>query len=111
MNMAWERPKTIKLYLHPPEARKLITLWPDFKVVSADTDPIKDTGEFNSCGIRFLFTEKAIAPGWEKTNFVVRSDGIPVHILKTTIDHIEYLLEVFCNWNEIPQTFIRLTAT
>ncbi|MCM8815081.1 MAG: hypothetical protein NC931_03760 [Candidatus Omnitrophica bacterium] len=109
--MDWERPKTIKLYLHPPEAKRLITLWPDFKVVSAETDPIKDKGEFNAGGIRFLFTEKAVAPEWEKTKFAVRSDGIPVHTLKTTIDHIEYLLEVFCSFNEIPRTFIRLTAT
>jgi len=109
--MEWERPKTIKLYLHPPEVKKLITIWPDFKIVSSDVDPIKGTWFFNSTGIRFLFGEKAIAPDWKKSQFIVRSDGIPVHFLKTSIDDIEYLIECFCTWKEIPETYIRLTVT
>jgi len=109
--MSWEKPKTIKLYLHPPEAEKLVTLWPDFKIVCADTDPVKDTHHFNSYGIRFLFGEKAIAPDWEKTCFSVRSDGIPVHSMKTNLEEIEYLVETFCSWKEKPEVFIRLTVT
>ncbi|MCX7706029.1 MAG: hypothetical protein N2115_07235 [bacterium] len=109
--MSWERPKTIKLYLHPPEARKLITLWPDFKVVCADTDPVENTRNFNSHGIRFLFGERAIVPDWTKSQFIVRSDGIPVHFLKTNLEEFEYLVETFSSWDENPKTFVRLTIT
>ncbi len=109
--MSWERPKTIKLYIHPPEALRLITIWPDFKIVSAHTDPKKDSRFFDSFGMRFLFGSCAKAPNWKDAEFIVRSDGIPVHCLKIKIDEMEYLVEVFASWKEIPETFVRLTIT
>ncbi|MCM8816651.1 MAG: hypothetical protein NC913_03970 [Candidatus Omnitrophica bacterium] len=109
--MAWEKPKTIKLYLHPPEARKFITIWPDFKLVCAEVDPIEGTHNFNAYGIRVLFGENSIAPDWTKSQFIVRSDGIPVHFLKTNFEEFEYLVEAFCSWEEKPKTFVRLTIT
>ena len=33
---AWERPRTNKIYLHPPFAERLQILWPDFKVTNSD---------------------------------------------------------------------------
>lgn len=109
--MAWEKPKTIKLYLHPPEAKKLITIWPDFKIVCSETDPVNDTYFFNATGIRFLFGKLAVAPDWEKSSFIIRSDGIPVHCLKTNFDEIEYFVECFTTWEKDPQVFVRLTIT
>ncbi len=102
--MSWERPKTIKIYLHPPEVRRFITIWPDFKVVCAESDPIEGTNMFNAFGIRFLLGENAIAPDWTESRFIVRSDGIPVHCLKTVFEECEYLVEAFCSWEEVPKT-------
>ncbi len=107
----WEKPKTIKMYLHPPEARELITIWPDFKIVSSEVDPIQGTGFFNATGMRFLFGKSAVSPDWKKSEFIVRSDGIPVHCLKTTFDEIEYFIECFTTWDENPEVFVRLTIT
>ena len=32
--MAWQQPKTTKIYLHPPLARRQVTVWPDLKLIS-----------------------------------------------------------------------------
>lgn len=109
--MAWERPETIKLYLHPPEAKKLITIWPDFKIVCSETDPVGGTRYFNADGMRFLFGKSAVQPDWKKSEFIVREDGIPVHCLKTNLDEIEYSVECFATWEENPEVFVRLTLT
>ncbi|MCL4378912.1 MAG: hypothetical protein M1409_11175 [Actinobacteria bacterium] len=54
--MNWKKPKTIKLYLHPPEAKRLITLWPDFKLICAHVDTIKENlNQFSASGLRFIF--------------------------------------------------------
>ncbi len=108
--MSFDRPRTIKLYLHPPEAASLVTLWPDFKVVSkpvrADPDAPAD-----GAGARFLFGPAAQAPDWRAARFEVRADGIPIHALCAVDDDFDIRLECFCSWDRQPVTYLKLTLT
>ncbi len=108
--MSFARPKTIKLYLHPPQATHMVTLWPDFKVaakpINADT-----TAPSNGYGVRFLFGAAAAAPDWQATRYETRPDGIPIHSLHATSDDIAIRLETFCAWDARPVIYCKLTLT
>jgi len=108
--MLWERPKTIKLYLHVPKSQRYITLWPDFKVIDREFDP-PDPDEPAAYGVRFLFGEQCSAPDWQQTVWHVRSDGIPVHAIHTTQEDLEAELEAFSSWDEPARTYLKLTLT
>jgi hypothetical protein len=95
--MPWERPKTTKLYLQPPACDRLITLWPDLKVVDqAATAPPGETQD--SFGVHLLFGPEARALPWEETRFRVRGDGIPVHWLRATCEDFHIEVEAFSAW-------------
>lgn len=117
--MSWERPKTIKLYLSPPEADRLITVWPDFKVISKKNQPDKEVPNNDSFkkvpnddsfGIHFILGVSAKALDWQKTKFIVREDGIPVQTLISNFNDFSLKLESFCNFDAFPHTFIKLTV-
>lgn len=105
--MAWERPKTIKLYLSSPEAKRLITLWPEFKIVNKKMEPVKDEPD-DDFGIHFIFGAAAKALNWKDTKFRVREDGIPVHILLAEHEGFSLEMESFCNFGAEPYTFVKV---
>jgi hypothetical protein len=106
---AWERPRTIKLCVQAPEANRLVTLWPDFKAVSACAEQTPENAEQN-IGLRFLFGEEAAMPDWKQTRFDLRADGIPVHALCTDYGDCAYRLEAFCSWGTVPVTYLKLSV-
>ena len=105
--MPWKRPKTIKLYLSPPEAKRLITVWPDFKIINKAVDN-KEGGPDDDFGIHFVFGARAQALNWRKTGFRVRADGLPVHTLLGKHEGFSLELESFCDFGAEPRTFIKL---
>jgi hypothetical protein len=108
--MSWKRPKTIKVYLHPPEAKRLITLWPDFKIVDRKIETIKGEAP-DDFGIHFVFGKEARALDWHQIRFKIRPDGIPVHTLAAAQAQTSFELESFCSWDALPDTYARLTIT
>ena len=107
--MSWKRPKTIKFYLNPPEAERLITVWPDFKVVSKKIQTSKEEPA-DDFGVHFIFGQSGETLNWQKTKFNVRKDGIPVHTLLSKYKDFRVELESFCNFAAQPATFIRFTV-
>ncbi len=107
--MYFDQPKTIKLYLHPPAAGSMITLWPDFKIVNKPvrSDPARQNEGF---GLRFLFGPQAWMPDWRRAAFRIRPDGAPVHALVTAWEDFEVELHSFCTWDIQPVTHIRLAV-
>jgi hypothetical protein len=104
-SMSWRRPKTIKLCLHPPEAERLVTLWPDGKVVNTEVDR-SDRG----FGLRLLHGGDAQEFDWTRTQFRVRPDGIPVHGMEMQTGDLVLTLEAFCTWERSPLTYVRVTV-
>jgi len=123
--MKWQRPKTIKLYLSPPDAERLITLWPDFKIINKKVMSIseqdwKNRGRLDcfpkpakipdDFGLHFLFGPDARPLNWKQTAFDVRADGIPVHAVRADSNGFALELESFCAWQRSPETFAKLTV-
>jgi hypothetical protein len=108
--MPFDKPRTIKLYVQPPQATHSVTLWPDFKVVAKPVcaDP---AAPFNGFGLRVLFGSDARMPDWPSTRFDIRPDGIPVHALCAQDDDVTIRMECFCAWGARPVTWIKLSLT
>ena len=56
-SMKWQRPKTTRVYIHPPMSNRMYTLWREGKVVLGDAKVAMNEEYFDlvSSGIRFLF--------------------------------------------------------
>ncbi|MEM3423838.1 MAG: hypothetical protein QXE51_04670 [Nitrososphaeria archaeon] len=106
-NNNWQRPKTTKLYLHPPEASRIITLWPDFKVINKKVAPGEREIE-DAYGLWFIFGEDGIPLQWDLTQIEVSPKGYPIYTLKAEKDFFTLNMEIFCSWQTNPITYIRL---
>ena len=107
---AWERPRTNKIYLHPPFAERLQILWPDFKVTNSDiADDNRHIREHGS-GFIVLRGEEMEQVDYRNTEFLPVQGGIPAY---TVVSHgdIELRLEVFSDHQRNAALFARLTAT
>ena len=48
----WQQPKTIRIYLHPPFAERLIIMWPDFKISNSElVDNNEHTNQYASASV------------------------------------------------------------
>jgi len=108
--MAWDQPRTIKLYLHPPLCRRQITLWPDLKLVSKMVGPAKGVAP-DDHGIRFLCGEGAEPVNWLASEWNVRDDGLPLPELHARWGAFDLTLEAFCEHASQPTTWLRLRVT
>ena len=107
---AWERPRTNKIYLHPPFAERLQILWPDFKVTNSDiADDNRHIREHGS-GFIVLRGEEMEQVDYRNTEFLPVQGGIPAY---TVVSHgdIELRLEVFSDHQRNAALFARITAT
>ena len=75
----WERPFTAKRYLHPPFAERMLTMWPDLRVISGDV--VEQTGGYLSGGYRILVGEALLPPDFTAVQYHVRPDGVPLHAI------------------------------
>jgi hypothetical protein len=107
---AWQRPKTTKLYVHPPFAERFITLWPDFKIVNGliTDEPVKS---YEAFGMLFFVGDPLRHLDWQKTRFITRDDGIPVHHLLHEAGDYRLEMECFCSMTRDPVTYCRVTLT
>ena len=75
----WERPFTVKRYLHPPRAEEVVTMWPDGKIlfepVSADTWPWL----YTASTVKLLLGETFEEIDFKCIRYERDKDGIPVH--------------------------------
>jgi hypothetical protein len=107
--LSFYRPKTTKLYLHPPLAERFITLWPDFKVVNGEiTDrPVK---AYQAFGFLLLTGQSFNHLDWLRTRFSTRPDGLPIYYLTYDAGDYTLSLEVFCSHERTPVTYCRITV-
>lgn len=106
---SWERQKTTKLYLHPPRSERMVTFWPDFKVVNS---PIKR--ELRQGARAFGFIILAGDPAqplcWQNSAFSVREDGIPIPAINQSEADFDLTMEAFCDTDRAPAVYVRLTV-
>ncbi len=114
--MAWQQPKTSKIYLHPPLARRQVTVWPDLKLISKGVAkprvvPAPGHSPGDDHGVRFLFGETAETVDWGRTDISSHEDGLPLPTMRARHGGLEIELRAFCSWDEEPVTYARLRIT
>ena len=94
-NALWQRPKTTRVYFHPPMSERMYTLWREGKVIFSDnTFSIGDDYfDIISSGIRFLFGDGEL--DFRSNEYRVREDGVPIHSLVGGYDGLEVLITVY----------------
>ena len=119
----WERPITIKRYLHPPMSERIFTLWVEGKILFGEVN-VKDfvvgsnykVGrnyyfDLESCFMWMLHGKDAQQFDFRKTKTVITEDGAPVHAVVMEKDDVEVKLEGFCNTVRKSSCFARITIT
>ena len=107
--ITWQRPRTTKIYLHPPYAERLQILWPDFKITNSDiVDSDKHIREHGN-GFIVLRGEDMEQVDYKETVFAPVSGGLPIYKVISKGD-IELTLEAFSNFERNSTIFARITA-
>ena len=94
-SIKWQRPKTTRVYIHPPVSSRMYTLWREGKVVLGDAAVALNEQYFSlvSSGIRFLFGDGEL--DFHTNEYKIREDGIPVHKLLGKTDKLSVELTAY----------------
>ena len=106
----WQKPKTTKLYLHPPLSERIALLCPDMKLLDLS---LRDDGTHvgqDGIGVIFLHGEELCGFDADGTVFRPVEGGIPIYEAKNG-DGVQVGLEAFCNFERDPTVFFKVTVT
>lgn len=118
----WQRPITIKRYLHPPKSERIFTLWTEGKIlfgeVNVDDFHVGDNYKvgrgyyfsLESCMAWLLYGESASQLDFRKTKHSISEDGVPVHSATYTKGDVEITLEGLCNTEKLATCFAKITV-
>lgn len=105
----WLRPMTTKLYLHPPKSKRMITLWPDFKIVDSRIASTTKVGA-DAFGVALAFGPGGESVDWRETRIEVRADGAPIHRLNAVLPSgIQLSAEAVTGLEDVPDVSWLLT--
>ena len=109
--LEWQRFKTTRVYLHPPKAERLITLWREGKLMLGEIEaPINQHYEnISAAGVWFINGEGGQV-NLENTAYELRENGIPVHKLHLSFGKLAATLECVCDYNRLPSGHVKLTV-
>ena len=119
----WERPITIKRYLHPPMSERIFTLWAEGKILFGEVN-VKDfvvgsnykVGrnyyfDLESCFMWMLHGKDAQQFDFSKTRTIITEEGVPVHAVAMDLGDVEVKLESCCNTARKSTCFSKITIT
>lgn len=111
MQKNWQRSCTTRVYVQPPKAERLYTLWREGKLCFGQIqDPITDYRKQISSAIWFVDGDGEQLD-FRKGSYRMHPDGIPVHGLVNQRDDLLIELETFADWGRKPACYIKLTLT
>lgn len=106
MKEAWLRPKTNKLYLHPPLAERICLMCPDFKLLTLSLlDDGTHVGQ-PGAGIIFLHGEKPEFFDMENTVFSPITAGLPIYEMSSSVEY-DVKIESFCDFERNPSIYFK----
>ncbi len=114
---AWQRPKTVKRYLHPSLCERLFAFWVEGKITMSEIGFPRDisTDAINknrTCsGIFAVHTHRARILDYKNAKVRVPEDGTPVHGLTATFGGFEMDMEAFCDTARKATCFVKITVT
>ena len=90
-----QRPKTTRVYLHPPRSERIFTLWREGKLVFGEIEaPITDYSAQTSAGV-WITDLNGDSLDFRSASYELFPDGTPIHRLKNTVGELDITLESF----------------
>ena len=111
MQKNWQRPRTTRLYIHPPKSERIFTLWREGKFCFGEIDtPITDYLIQTSSALWFVDGEGEQLD-FRNAEYVMQPNGIPVHGLRNSVGDLEAQWETFATCERFSTCYIKLTLT
>lgn len=111
MQKHWQRPRTTRLYIHPPKAERIFTLWREGKFCFGEMDtPITDYLIQTSSAIWFVDGEGEQLD-FRNAEYIMQPNGIPVHGLRNSVGDLDVQWETFATCERFSTCYIKLTLT
>lgn len=117
MEQLWQRPQTVKRYLHPPKAERLFTFWREGKIMFGENQFPTDTAtavinhNIPCSGIWPVHSRYARMFNFRNAEPLISEDGTPIHGLRTSFGGFEVEIEAFCDTVRKCSCYIRYTVT
>lgn len=107
----WQRAKTTRLYLHPPKAERLFTLWREGRIMFGEIDmPITQPyTDLNGSGVWFVDGD-GNAADFTESQYEVREDGIPAHKLTFFLGDFACTVECVSPFDRKPTLYGKLVV-
>lgn len=113
MKPTWERPRTSRVYLHAPRARRILMLQPDFKLTALALDFIPRHTRQDACGVHLLFGREETQPvDFRDTSWDTPQNGLPIYTIrgKDGENGCTLALTALATDDEEPVIYARLTV-
>lgn len=107
----WERPFTMKRYLHPPVAEEMVTMWSQFMFLIGDIYKGGMPHQTPAGGLCFLHGEDDEEFDLTTVHFETRDDGFPIHAFSFDMGDWSVRAEAFCDSALSPTAFIKVSLT
>ncbi len=107
--MEFKTQKSVRLYLHPYLSRRIVMFMHDFKLVNLELKTHSHCAQ-KGASLALLGSDGEQLP-WLSSTFSRVRDGLPVYTLHTKdVCGADVSMEAFCNDNELPAAYLRLTV-
>ena len=106
--MSWQKPKTTRMYLHPPMAESIFTLWREGRIMYGEVELALRNEYFDLVSRAFwpVYGDNK-SSDFKTAEYVVREDGIPVHGMKNAFGELTVECEAFTDYEKRPTLYAR----
>ena len=105
----WQKPKTTRLYIHPPMSESFYTLWREGKIIFGESLPAIDEDYFNIISKGVWFTHNKNSLDFKTAQYCISGDGTPIHKLLNKVGKLDFELETFATVEKRSTCYIKLT--
>lgn len=107
----WQRFKTTRMYLHPPKAERLITLWREGRIMLGEMEsPITKPYEELTAQSLWFVDKNGCSADFKTSNFELHPDSIPLHTLHFSLGELLCSVECVCPFDRLPTLYAKLTV-
>jgi len=107
----WKKFKTTRMYIHPPKAERMFTLWREGRIMFGEIEMPISQPYVDVSGSGVLFVDGAgNAADFRESRYEVREDGIPTHKLTFFLGDFECTVECVSPLERKPTLYGKLTV-
>ena len=111
-NIEWQRPKTTRMYLHPPVSERMYTLWREGKIIFGEEDLVLNEKYFDlvSAGIWFYDANSGAQLDFRKCEYSLYPDGIPIHSEHHRLGELDMTVECCSEFGRTPALYVKINV-